>query len=196
MTSDGPKKQIDQLRPSSYDGIQEYDNDLPRWWVWLFYLTGVYAAVYIVAHYGFGMQIPPMPHEPVGVVVASNVDQKGSAQVPAEDEAIILKARLGDGAALDKGKEIYASRCAPCHGATGGGVIGPNLADDNWIHGGTLVQIKHVIENGVTEKGMLAWKSMLSQEDIRAVTVYVRSLRGTNPGGAKGPEGVLYTGEE
>ncbi len=196
MTSDGPKKQIDQLRPSSYDGIQEYDNDLPKWWVWLFYLTGVYAAVYLVAMYGFGIQIPPMPHEPPGMIVASQVEHKAPGESAPEDESTVLRARLNDATVLGKGKDIYTSRCAPCHGAMGGGVIGPNLTDDHWIHGGTLVQIKHVIENGVTEKGMLAWKSMLSQDDIRAVTVYVRSLRGTNPGGAKGAEGAVYTGQE
>lgn len=196
MNSEESNKQIDQLRPATYDGIQEYDNDLPKWWVWLFYLTGVYACVYIIAHYGFGVQIPPVPHEPIGVVVASNDVKQPSAEVAVEDEAVLLKARLNDSEVVGKGKEVYSSRCAPCHGATGGGVIGPNLADDHWIHGGTLVQIKHVIENGVTAKGMLAWKSMLSQDDIRAVTVYVRSLRGANPPGAKGPEGEVYSGED
>lgn len=196
MNSDNSKKPMDQLRPSSYDGIQEYDNDLPRWWVWLFYLTGMYALVYIVGTYGFDIEVPPVPHRPVGVVVATGPATGSQAPADAGDDVAIMRARLNDSAFIGKGKDLYASRCAPCHGAQGGGVIGPNLTDDHWVHGGTLSQIKYVIENGVTEKGMLAWKSMLSQDDIRAVTVYIRSLRGTTPAGAKGPEGEVYTGEE
>jgi cytochrome c oxidase cbb3-type subunit 3 len=193
--SDQKNKNIDQLRPSSYDGIQEYDNDLPRWWVWIFYLTGVYALVYIVGFYGFGVSIPPLPYEPSGVIVAQAPTGAAPA-VPVLDEGSLLKARLNDSTTIDKGKAVYAGKCAPCHGPLGGGVIGPNLTDDAWIHGGSLVQIKAVIENGVPEKGMLAWKSMLSQDDIRAVVIYIRSLRGTNPAGAKGAEGAPYTGDD
>lgn len=193
--TDQKKPNIDQLRPASYDGIQEYDNDLPRWWVWLFYLTGVYAVVYIVAFYGFGVSIPPLPYVPAGVQVAS-VASTTQPVGGGEDEAHVLKAKLTDASAIAKGKEVYTARCAPCHGVTGGGVIGPNLTDDAWIHGGSLVQIKTVIENGVTEKGMLAWKSMLSQDDIRALVVYIRSIKGTNPAGGKAAEGTPYTGDD
>lgn len=191
--TDQKTKKMDQLRPSSYDGIQEYDNDLPRWWVWLFYLTGVYALVYVVGVYGFGISIPPVPHEPSGVIVASAPSvPPGGASV--QDEVQVLKARLSDAGAIAKGKEVFAGKCAACHGAGGGGVIGPNLTDDAWIHGGSLIDIKTVIENGVPEKGMLSWKTMLSQDDIRDVVVYIRTLKGTNPPGAKAAEGTPYTG--
>lgn len=190
--TDQKDKNIDQLRPSSYDGIQEYDNDLPRWWIWLFYLTGVYALVYVVAYVGYGVTIPPVPYEPSGVVVAKGPEVASAGA----DEGAVIKAMLKDSAVIEKGKVTYAARCAPCHGATGGGVIGPNLTDDAWIHGGTLVQIKTVIENGVVEKGMLAWKSMLSQDDIRSLVVYLRSLHGTNPVGGKAAEGNVYSGDD
>ena len=193
--TDQKKPNIDQLRPSSYDGIQEYDNDLPRWWVWLFYLTGVYAIVYVVAYYGYGVSIPPLPYEPSGAPVATVASNAQPSGVQG-DEAQILKAKLTDPGAVAKGKEVYAARCAPCHGATGGGVIGPNLTDDAWIHGGSLVEIKTVIENGVPEKGMLSWKSMLSQDDIRSLVVYIRSMKGTNPAGGKPAEGTPYAGAD
>lgn len=191
--TDQKTKKMDQLRPASYDGIQEYDNDLPRWWIWLFYLTGVYALVYVVGVYGFGISIPPMPYEPSGMIVAS-APSASQGGVPAEDEVQVLKAKLTDAVALAKGKEVYAAKCSPCHGVAGGGVIGPNLTDNSWIHGGSLIEIKTVIENGVQEKGMLSWKSMLSQDDIRDVVVYIRSMKGTNPPGAKAAEGRPYTG--
>lgn len=190
--SDQKSKNIDQLRPASYDGIQEYDNDLPRWWVWLFYLTGVYAIVYVVAYVGFGVTIPPVPHEPIGMVIAKAPE----AAVSGQDEQTVLKAMLKDSAVVEKGKATFAARCAACHGPAGGGVIGPNLTDDSWIHGGSLVQIENVIENGVLEKGMLAWKSMLSKDDIRSLVVYIRSIHGTNPAGAKAAEGAVYTGDD
>jgi cytochrome c oxidase cbb3-type subunit III len=193
--TDQKTKKIDQLRPSSYDGIQEYDNDLPRWWVWLFYLTGVYALAYVVGVYGFGISIPPVPHEPSGVIIAA-APSSSQAAAPGQDEAVILKAKLNDPAAISKGKDVYAGKCAPCHGSAGGGVIGPNLTDDSWIHGGSLTEIKTVIENGVPEKGMLSWKAMLSQDDIRNLVVYIRSLKGSNPPGGKAAEGTPYTGAD
>jgi len=193
--TDEKHKNIDQLRPSSYDGIQEYDNDLPRWWVWIFYLTGVYALVYVVGFYGFGVSIPPLPYEPSGVIVAKAPSSAAPA-VSVVDEEVVLKAKLKDPAVIEQVKAVFAGECAACHGPQGGGVIGPNLTDDNWIHGGLLVQIKTVIENGVPEKGMLSWKSLLSQDDIRAVVIYIRSIHGTNPAGAKGAEGAVYSGDD
>lgn len=191
--TDQSNKPIDQLRPSSYDGIQEYDNDLPRWWVWLFYATGVYGVICLIGAFGYGVTIPPVPYEPAGVIVAAAPVANGAATV-ADDESV-LKARLSDPAALSKGKEVFVSRCAPCHGPAGGGLIGPNLTDDNWIHGGSLREIQAVIENGVVEKGMLAWKAMLPKDDILNVVVYIRSLHGSNPPGGKAPEGALYSGD-
>ncbi len=186
------EKNIDQVRPSTYDGIQEYDNDLPRWWLWLFYLTGVYAAVYIVAWWGFGVTLPPVPHEPSGVIARTTVTTTQVAQEV--DESSVLASLVKDPASIAKGRDVFATKCAPCHGVAGGGIIGPNLTDDSWLHGGSLVEIKRVIEQGVPEKGMLAWKSMMGQEDIRAVVAYIRSLRGSHPPGAKSAEGAVYAG--
>lgn len=191
--NDQSNKPTDQLRPSTYDGIQEYDNDLPRWWVWLFYATGVYGVVCLIGAFGYGVAIPPVPHEPAGIIVAAGPVSGDGVQ--ATDDAGVLRAKLSDAAALAKGKEVFVSRCAPCHGPAAGGLIGPNLTDNAWIHGGTLREIQTVIENGVLDKGMLAWKSMLSKEDILNTVVYIRSLRGSNPASGKGPEGTPYTGD-
>jgi cytochrome c oxidase cbb3-type subunit 3 len=189
-------KKIDQLRPSSYDGIQEYDNDLPRWWVWLFYLTIVYGVVYYIGFAGYGITIPPVPHDPSVGVVAQATPEPGAPTAPVVDEVALIRAKLNDAATKAQGKAVFDARCAPCHGATGGGVIGPNLTDDTWIHGGSLGEIQKVIENGVVEKGMLAWKNMIGKEDTYALVVYIRSLRGSKPAGAKAAEGQPFTGDD
>ena len=78
-----------------------------------------------------------------------------------------------------------------CHGDKGQGGIGPNLTDDYWLHGGKLAQIAATITNGVSDKGMPPWGPMLSGEQIKSLAVFVKSLHGTNPPGAKAPQGEL-----
>ena len=83
-----------------------------------------------------------------------------------------------------------------CHGPQGQGLIGPNLTDTSWIHGGKLSEIKNTIENGVLDKGMLAWKGVLSPDEINNVVAYVHSLKGTNPPNPKAAQGVVVDGDE
>ena len=78
-----------------------------------------------------------------------------------------------------------------CHAQQGQGLVGPNLTDDYWIHGGLISDLRTVILNGVPEKGMLSWRGILKDEEINAVTAYVWTLHGTNPPNPKKPEGEL-----
>ena len=71
--------------------------------------------------------------------------------------------------------------CAPCHRADGGGLVGPNLCDDYWIHGSNYVETLNVILNGVPEKGMLSWRALLKPSEVQAVASYVYALRGSDP---------------
>ena len=102
-----------------------------------------------------------------------------------------LLALVSDGTTLANGKSLFDMNCAVCHRADGGGLIGPNLADDAWVHGGTPTAIHAAIQNGVMEKGMPAWDRLLKPEQVNAVTAYVISLRGTNPPAPKAPEGIV-----
>jgi len=174
----------DEVREHSFDGIQEYDNDLPRWWLWLFVLTVVFAAVYPF-YYDFGP----------GEFASESIDKDVAAwrearQAPAEDaDESNLLVRIQDAAAASRGKEIFATRCMPCHGDKGQGLIGPNLTDDHWLHGGSPKEIRAVVTNGVLEKGMIAWKDQLSADQITDVVAFVWSLYGTEPPNPKAPQG-------
>lgn len=181
----------DELRGHSFDGIQEYDNDLPRWWLNIFWLTAIYSVVYIAwAHFGF--------KEPDGDRLARRMKELEALQ-PAEEAAPAgttissladnLLELTADTDALKRGKEVFDGKCASCHRADGGGLVGPNLTDDFWIHGGAITDIRTIIINGVPQKGMLAWKALLPPDDINAVTAYIWTLRGSNPQNPKAPEG-------
>lgn len=174
----------DELREHSFDGIQEYDNDLPKWWLWLFAITIVVSIIYPFI-YDFG------PGEFASESIAKELDDtKAQQQTTTTEvsESSLLKL-ASDASAISSGKEIFVTRCVACHGAQGQGLIGPNLTDDYWIHGAKITEIHSVVENGVLEKGMLAWKQQLAPEQLNAVVAYIWTLHGTNPTNPKAPEG-------
>ena len=88
---------------------------------------------------------------------------------------------------------MFTTTCVACHRPDDGGLIGPNLTDDFWIHGGKPSEIHKVITEGVLAKGMPNWGKMLKPEQTDAVTAYVISIHGTNPVNPKAPEGVKAT---
>jgi cytochrome c oxidase cbb3-type subunit 3 len=93
-----------------------------------------------------------------------------------------------DATILGQGKQTFLTLCAPCHRADAGGLVGPNLCDDYWIHGSNFTDNVKVIVNGVPEKGMLTWKGILKPSEIHAVASYIYTLRGTKPVNPKPPE--------
>lgn len=194
-------KQRDELLDHDYDGIKEYDNPLPQWWLWLFYGTIVFSAVYIpYIVMGFGPSsaeeyqrelaaaraAPPPAAQPAPGVPAA------PGQPPAVAAVVAGPSLEGNAAAIAAGKEVYVANCAPCHGPQGQGVIGPNLTDNFWLHGNTWNDIVSTVTNGVPDKGMIAWKTTLNPEKIRQVSAYVMSLKGTNPPNPKPPQGIEY----
>ena len=86
---------------------------------------------------------------------------------------------------------LYQANCMPCHGAAGEGGIGPNLTDAYWIHGSTHLSMFEIVTDGVLEKGMTPWGSILSVEERAQIVAFVASLQGTNPPNAKAPQGEL-----
>ncbi|MFN7139569.1 MAG: cbb3-type cytochrome c oxidase N-terminal domain-containing protein [Limisphaerales bacterium] len=167
------------------DGIQELDNLLPRWWVWMFYICVAfsigYMAYYHVLKLG-DLQIAEYEKEmKVG-------DEIKLAAVARFESSLDSLEPSNDQAALGRGTEIYMNSCAPCHRADGGGLVGPNLTDDFWLHGDSFADSLRVIWNGVPDKGMVMWKGVLKPEEIHAVASYIYTMRGSNPANAKPPE--------
>jgi len=160
------------------DGIRELDNNLPGWWVWLFYLCILYAVGYMGYYHVFKM----------GDLQAAEYEKERAAGEKIKGEAIgKFEASLAtlmpskDPAVLAQGLQTYTTLCAPCHRADGGGLVGPNLCDDYWIHGSNYVDNLKTIINGVPEKGMLTWRGVLKPGEIQAVASYIHTFRGTTP---------------
>jgi len=178
----------DTLREHSYDGIQEYDNPLPRWWVWIFWITIVFSAAYFVFYH---IASGPSIHDEYAEEL-SNWDAQLAAVPAVKVTNAMLKSVLADQGRVQAGRAKFTSLCSPCHLNDGGGSIGPNLCDNYWIHGaGSLMDIHHVVSEGVPEKGMQSWKTMMSSDELNSVVAFVSTLKGTTPAQPKAPEGNL-----
>lgn len=175
----------DQLLDSNYDGIKEYDNQLPRWWVQLFWITIILGVIYAV---WFHAPSTPTPKEELAAGLAELKALRSSAS--AHEGAVDLAKLVTMSTVVESGKTIFASRCVACHAAEGQGLVGPNLTDNFWIHGGSPQDIHKVITEGVVAKGMIAWKDLLSADEINALVAFIWSIRGTTPPNPKAPEGA------
>ncbi|TXG35225.1 cbb3-type cytochrome c oxidase N-terminal domain-containing protein [Seonamhaeicola maritimus] len=178
----------------NYDGIKELDNNLPPWWLYGFYITIVFAAVYLLRYHVFdaGGQFDELETE-LADAKAAIEEYKKTAKDLVDINTVTLLTEAGD---LNAGKDIFNTNCVACHMADGGGGIGPNLTDENWILGGGIKNVfKTVSEGGRSGKGMIAWKSQLKPSQIAQVSSYLLSLQGTTPANPKGPEGDVWVDE-
>ncbi len=176
------------LLDHNYDGIRELDNNLPPWWKYLFYVTIVFSVVYMgYYHILSGPSSAKEYENEVREAQLALAAAQGNQSVNADNIKL-----LTDATSLAKGKEIYDKNCASCHGTKGEGMVGPNLTDDYWIHGGGVKDVYLVLVNGVLAKGMPSWKAQFSPQDLEATASYVKSLHGTNPPNAKEAQGDLF----
>ena len=181
----------------NYDGIRELDNHLPPWWKWLLYGSIAWAVVYMVIYHVM-FSLPSAIEEYNMEVTEAEASQK--AFLASQPKAAIDENALtynADAEIIAKGLKVFTgNNCQSCHRADGGGTVGPNLTDDFWIHGGSTKEIFSIIKIGVPDKGMPAWGKVMSPQDVRDVTFFVMSLRGTNPPNPKAPQGVEFKPEE
>jgi cytochrome c oxidase cbb3-type subunit 3 len=164
------------------DGIEEYDNQLPRWWLYSLYLTMVFAAGYWFVYHSGGFADQPLQ------IYQAELQKKAKSTGTVSPE--LLAALANDPAVVEKGKQVFTSTCVACHRNDGGGSVGPNLTDDYWLHGGTPDKIFKTVSEGVPDKGMPSWKPQLGDERVQAVTAYVLTLKGKNVPGGKPPQGT------
>lgn len=178
-----------------YDGIRELDNHLPPWWKYMFYITIVFAVVYIIVYHVTGtMPLQAQEYEnEIAIAEAAKSDAQSKDGGPSIDENSVA---YSDAAAvLINGKKVYAMNCAPCHKDNGEGGIGPNLTDDYWLNGGGIKDIFKSVKFGFPDKGMISWEPLLSPQQMSDVSSYIKSIHGTDPANAKGPQGELYVEE-
>ncbi len=173
------------FKDHTYDGIQELDNDLPPWWKWLFYLTIVFAIIYSVRLFVFHADDLVQAREYEIVVDEATADSPDAAAF----EVVLLT----DPTDLAAGKETWTKICAACHLVDGGGIVGPNMTDNYWIHGNKVEDLYRIVADGVIEKGMIPYKSQLSdQARLQVVSYILTEIVGTTPATPKAPEGDEY----
>jgi len=176
-----------------YDGIREYDNPMPGWWKALFWGTIVFSIIYAVGFFfmGFVDHYDDDLNQSLEKLAAVRAEYEAANPTMAIDEET-LSSLVGQPERIEAGKTLFTAQCAACHGPQGQGLIGPNMTDDYWIHGGSNMDMFSIISKGVTEKGMPPWEAVYSPEERADLVAFIRSLRGTNPEGAKEPQGELY----
>ncbi len=184
-----------------WDGLQELNTPLPRWWVNTFYITIVWAIGYCIAMPAW----PLISDYTKGVLGASQREQvitahkaavaeraqKGGGLVDAELEVIKNDQNLLN-FAMANGKAAFGDNCAPCHGSGATGAVGyPNLNDDDWLWGGTLDDIHTTLKFGIRsghddarvgDMQAFGTDEILSKEEIQSVSNYVLSLSGGESG--------------
>ncbi|MBS1750769.1 MAG: c-type cytochrome [Bacteroidetes bacterium] len=172
-----------------YDGIRELDNRLPPWWLYGFYATIIFGVVYLWRyHVAYSA---PLSKEELEISIKT-ADTQLKAYLAKKGESIDENTvvLLTDAADIAEGKKIFTTSCAACHKEDGGGLVGPNLTDDYWMHGGDVKSIFKTIRYGIN--AMPQWQSTYSNKQIAQVTSYIKSLHGTNPPDAKPPQGEIY----
>jgi len=144
------------------DGIEEYDNPLPGWWLGLFYLTIGWAVIYAINYHFVSEDSQIKRYETEMAAAAELYPDAGKAV-----EVVV------DAETIAAGKAIFETNCASCHGAALEGGIGPSLVDADWLHGSKPGAIQNTITNGVIEKGMPAWGPVLGGDKVAKVAAYV-----------------------
>ncbi len=161
------------LREHVFDGIQEYDNKLPNWWLMTLYGAIVFSIGYwFIYHISDAGASPEEKFARAQAAAAAYAAQRGESDF-SDTRLIEMSVNAG---LIGSGKSAYATNCAACHGANAEGGIGPSLKDTDWVHGGQPSQIFHVIQEGVPAKGMPAWKSILGETRSAEITAYIISL--------------------
>lgn len=183
-------KTEDKILDHDYDGIKEYDNPLPPWWVALFIITIIWSVAYIFYYHIAGIGKTQFEEYSAEMSKSSENTEQLAGKMAAMWANIKFE-QLKDPKDISAGMEIFHKNCISCHGDNGQGGIGPNLTDDYYLHGKGIENTMKTIMNGVPDKGMISWKPLLKPEEIQKVASFVLSIHGSNPANPKAPQGTL-----
>ena len=174
-----------------YDGIREFDNPLPRWWLLTFYGAVVFSVGYWFYYHTLSVGELPQAGYQIEMEAAEKQDAAREQNALSEDQLLAL---ARDQETVQRGASVFKQNCVSCHGDRAQGVIGPNLTDGFWLHGSHAKDIYKVVSTGVLDKGMPSWRPVLGTNKVRDATAYVLSLKDKNETG-KAPQGVNQEGK-
>lgn len=178
------------------DGIKEYDNPMPGWLMAIWWGSLIFSAAYLIFYalsFGEGSMESEYRAETQSALTSVQSYFDANPLVPPSPAQLLAGAR--DPAVIEAGHARFTRSCASCHGPAAQGLIGPNLTDDRWIHGGSVEQIFQSVAKGWPAKGMPPWGRAMKPEELSAVVSFVRSIQGSNPPNAKAPEGDVFAPE-
>lgn len=176
-----------QLTGHNYDGIQEYDNPTPSWWIWVFIASVLFAGAYLfLMLVAAGDLSPNAEYERAAV---ANLKKKFGEIGILEADAPTIVQYMNEPQWLQLGEGVYKANCVTCHGLNGEGNSGPNLTDEAYINITKIEDIGTILKEGAKAGAMPAWANRLHPNELVLVASYVASLRGTNASGGKAAEG-------
>ena len=180
----------DEILHEDVDGIEEYDNPPPTWLMGILYVAIVFSVLYVAFYaLSFGSDAHESEYRAEMVADRAEIQAYYDANPIVPPSAQELLAGAVDPEVLALGETFFLKTCASCHGDQAQGLIGPNLTDDHWLHGGKVTEVFQAIVKGVPAKGMPPWGRAFAPEELTALAAYVRSLNGTKPPKARTPEG-------
>ncbi|RRB06987.1 cbb3-type cytochrome c oxidase N-terminal domain-containing protein [Larkinella rosea] len=182
------KMERELVMEHEYDGIEELDNPTPPWFMTLFYGTIGIGVIYLLIYHVFSDGNIMVREYTQDMAIAEKERAAYIAKVAGSiNENTVTLLKTPD--AIAAGKAVFTQFCVACHGQNAEGVIGPNLTDAYWLHGGSVKAVFQTITDGVPEKGMVPWKKQLNPLQIQQIASYILSLQGSNPTNAKEPQG-------
>ncbi len=176
----------DTILTHEFDGIQEFDNRLPNWWLWIMWGSMVFALLYWLVFHTLELRDLPRADFETSMQVAQEAELARMAAAGMNDETLWAMSQMDTKVA--EGREIFSKHCVACHLDQGQGMVGPNLTDNVWIHGCKPMDLLNTVYEGVAAKGMPAWLNQLGPTRAQSAVAYVLTLRNTNVPG-KAPEG-------
>ncbi|TNE81913.1 MAG: cytochrome-c oxidase, cbb3-type subunit III [Gammaproteobacteria bacterium] len=174
-----------------YDGIEEYDNPLPGWWFKMFVATVIFAVIYLILYPGLGSYAGVLGWTQVGQWQEEVAEAEAKyAPIYAQYSDMSVEELISNPDAMKMGRRLFNNNCSVCHGSDGRGSYGfPNLADSDWLYGGSADEIKASVTNG--RKGaMPAWGAILGEQGVDNVAEYVFKISGREHDAAKAEQGA------
>lgn len=176
----------DTVMEHEYDGIQEFDNKLPNWWLWLMWGSMVFALFYWLVFHTLEIRDMPVGDFETEMRIADEAMMERMAKNPVTNESLMAVVDMP--AQVAEGREMFVKFCVACHLDQGQGLVGPNLTDGVWVHGCEPINLHQIVADGVAAKGMPSWMNQLGPGGVQTVVAYVMTIRNTEIAG-KAPEG-------